>query len=100
MEAHPTETLSDVTPTGSVTQVVTPDEIPEQVNYLIKCDFEYKYFLLRRIKPLSVCDINFKRIETVQLQYSEQKHMGECGELENKNDRIDSRMFIASTAEQ
>lgn len=33
MEARPTATLSDVTPTGSRTQVITPDEIPEQVNH-------------------------------------------------------------------
>lgn len=32
MEARTTATLSDVTPTGSQTQVITPDEIPEQVN--------------------------------------------------------------------
>lgn len=31
MEARPTATLSDVTPTGSQTRVITPDEIPEQV---------------------------------------------------------------------
>lgn len=34
MEAHSTATLSDVTPTSSQTQVITPDEIPAQV---IKC---------------------------------------------------------------
>lgn len=31
MEAHTTAPLSDVTPTGSRTQVITPDEVPEQV---------------------------------------------------------------------
>lgn len=36
MEAHPTATLADVTPTGSQTQVITPDEVPEQVNHLIQ----------------------------------------------------------------
>lgn len=31
MEARSATVLSDVTPTGSQTQIVTPDEIPEQV---------------------------------------------------------------------
>lgn len=32
MEARPVTTLSDVTPTGSQTRVLTPEEIPDQVN--------------------------------------------------------------------
>lgn len=31
MEARSAATLSDVTPTGSQTTVLTPDEIPDQV---------------------------------------------------------------------
>lgn len=37
MEApQTTATLSDVTPTGSITQVITPDEIPEQVRFILQ----------------------------------------------------------------
>lgn len=43
MEAHTTATLSDVTPTGSRTQVITPEEIPEQVIYIA-----YEFFQLNQ----------------------------------------------------
>lgn len=35
MEAHTSATLSDVTPTGSRTTVITPDEVPEQVTIIL-----------------------------------------------------------------
>lgn len=35
MEARAATVLTDVTPTGSQTQVLTPDEIPDQVMWML-----------------------------------------------------------------
>lgn len=43
MEARTVTALSDVTPTGSQTRVITPDEIPDQVIECLDCLNKYMY---------------------------------------------------------
>lgn len=52
MEANPSTALLDVTPTGSQTQVITPDEIPEQVN----C-----------IKRKNYCEMHLINLESIEI---------------------------------
>lgn len=51
MEARSVATLSEVTPTGSQIQVITPDEIreiPNQVVNSLDCLNKYKYICLKQ----------------------------------------------------
>lgn len=57
MEARPATALSDATPTGSETQIITPDGIPEQViemssHYIVSSWVKYNEKAILRMQSV------------------------------------------------